>query len=438
MFCQNCGAAMPENSAFCPECGAKTQTFEQSVPIPTPVPIGVTVQEEPGKKPAKKSAKKGSGKKSPIKIIIALVLVAALVVCGIIFVPKLLKGGKIDVKDNAFAAKAEDVGKDADSYDALNLLAYAHNTIFNSESFTFSVADMAKGKIVFGKDIPSTEFCFSVADEDIYAAMFDGTFLATDGYDSVRVNVADIVGNVDEIKDWYLGEYEKALEKYGEEGVAAVPAYIGENLNDLVSKALSTIKDKHLNFETVKVAWNYFCELMITSIAGRYGATSDAFLHSMGTDSMDSILFDSLYDMLLDYIGGLSSDVLSVKKSSDGGKDVYSFSFDLGKLVNSLLEYLDAAGNDGRPIAAMLGDLRGDLDYYYGEEISGKVEIDGNYVSSVKINIDGETLKIGISDVNSTKISKDDYKKVENHTDDTEIIKIEDASDVIDFLDENM
>lgn len=435
MFCEKCGSILPENAAFCSECGAKCNISVQTQP-----PVMPGWQPNPAQAPVQKksrSKKAKEGKKSPVKIIIALVLVAALVVCGIIFVPKLLKGGKIDVKDNAFAAKAEDVGKNADSYDALNLLAYAHNTIFNSESFTFSFADMAKGKIVFGKDIASTEFCFSVADEDIYAAMFDGTFLATDGYDSVRVNVADIVGNVDEIKDWYLGMYEDALEEYGEEGVGDASAYIGENLNDLVSKALSTIKDKHLNFETVKVAWNSYFELMIANIAAHNGMTVDEYMDKAEL-SKDCMAFDTVYDMLLDYISGLSSDVLSVKKSSDGGKDVYSFSFDLGKLVNSLLKYLDAAGNDGKLIAAMLGDLRGDLDYYYGEEISGKVEIDGNYVSSVKINIDGETLKIGISDVNSTKISKDDYKKVENHADDTEIMEFGDASDVIDYLDENM
>ncbi len=400
MFCQNCGAVIPDDSAFCAECGAKTADFAQSVPFFSADTVEETISEETGKK----SVKKVSGKKNPVKIIIALVLAAALVVCGIIFVPGLLKGGKINVKENAFAAKAKEVGKNDDSYETLNLLAYVHNTLFNSKSFTFSGPEDSKGKIVFGKDLASTEFYFSMDDGYVKAAMFDGTFLASNSYDAVKVDVGSVVGDVDDIADALVEDYMShySFDSIPEETQAS--EYIQKEMDSIKDLILSAVKNKKLNHEIL----NIFLQMYKTSM-----------------------------DDVVEFAASLSSDDLSVKKSKDSGTTVYSVKCNLADLAEKLLDFVDSKGilNSmyGENADSLYNEFAEEVEYlqrYHDDyDISVKAELDGNYISSVKLTVDGETLKVSISDVNSTKITKDDYKKVEKYADDAEVLEIEDGED---------
>lgn len=74
MFCNQCGAKLPDGAGFCPHCGA-AQTFSSTdVPVETPVHPGTP-------KPKNKSPRKG---------ILAAVIGAVVLVAAIIFVPSIM------------------------------------------------------------------------------------------------------------------------------------------------------------------------------------------------------------------------------------------------------------------------------------------------------------------------------------------------------------
>lgn len=72
MFCEQCGATLPDNVNFCPDCGWKTLQNEQPPNHPPDTPPNQTRKQE------KKSGKVGSIK-SIISIILSITVIVAIV-----------------------------------------------------------------------------------------------------------------------------------------------------------------------------------------------------------------------------------------------------------------------------------------------------------------------------------------------------------------------
>ena len=98
MFCPNCGMQIPDNSAFCSNCGAKFDTAPQP---PQPIQQVQYSQHNPNPQPEQPQPKKSSSKAVIIIVacVVAFFLLVGAVIGGVILIGVIASAGE-DVEDD--------------------------------------------------------------------------------------------------------------------------------------------------------------------------------------------------------------------------------------------------------------------------------------------------------------------------------------------------
>ena len=497
MYCSRCGNEVADGLRFCPSCGQSTGAVrvdpaQQQVQYPDQQPAQQQVQnpgwqpaqqqvqypdrqqaqqqvqypaqqqvqypdwqqaqqqvqypaQQPGQLPLNpgnyyidvKTKKKGASKKKLLPILIAVVLVAA-IVAGIILYPRFRH-----VEGDVFsAAKSSAQKNSAESY-VLDVLSAAHNTVFNSSSLTASISEDGEtffsGKIVFGKDLLSSECFASVEDGYYLACLQDGVLVCGEEDDPFwEINVADLAKEKDSILSTAVNEYENELDATQKDTV--FNAYQG-----WLDAGFSIIKDKHIDYSVVKSLGASFISYLahrihsedINYVAGFSILTMEAKIHAAFFSATEED-FEALYSAVAEFIATGADGAFKVEKSKSGGRTQYDIKVDLDVLLNALAEY--ASGN--KTVRKLIGDtmaaelkesIKDEAEYYEGESLDISVSVDGKKLQSIKLGSEGDEWGIiSISDIGSTKI--DEMESVRRKASGFNTVRT--AEDFVDFMDE--
>lgn len=401
MVCKNCGTESTNGAKFCPKCGTPIEHYEDVI-------------SNDSKKSSKKSKKES---KNLPRVIIAAVLVLAIAAGTVFGVLKLTNGYS---KDNPFYTQSKNVKKSTSNYDVLTVLAATYNTFFNSKSFAFKTdIEDIEGKVQFGKNLADS--CFLVDLDYASAVMYDGLLLLNeDGY-GASINVKELYDNLDEVSSKLVEELEDAdQDEYAE--------LLGDSSADLIESIQGIVKNKKLNMKNIDLLFAKCCELLFEVRSSYYD-----------TDMFENIpTLTNALDIIARFIASADEGAFDVKKD----KDTYKISVNGAKLSSSLIDFL----NDNDDVSDILDGCFGDGfvdniideiedfdDFDDLEDYELKVTIKNNYINEIKLKVYGDSVKVTISDINKTKITKDDYEDVESKIDDYEI-EIDDVDDVIDEI----
>ena len=123
-FCTNCGKALPENAAFCPQCGKPATAQEATPEAPKPAPARKAAAPRAPKKPApapeKPALPANGGGKRGLSCILTVIMLIELAVAGFKYPGFLLPPG-VDKRDCFIRFP----GRDALSYFNVNAAGFA-------------------------------------------------------------------------------------------------------------------------------------------------------------------------------------------------------------------------------------------------------------------------------------------------------------------------
>lgn len=88
MFCEQCGAQIPEGAKFCENCGAPVAVEASPKPTPQPAPAPAP-QPKPAPKPAPQPAPKPQPKPSSKRIVIGSILLVLIIAAALFVIFKL-------------------------------------------------------------------------------------------------------------------------------------------------------------------------------------------------------------------------------------------------------------------------------------------------------------------------------------------------------------
>lgn len=305
MKCPVCSNEFQNENNVCPYCNGsafvnpnQNPVNEQAYTARVAVPYAPQTESAANEEPRKK-------KKKIAIIIIALVLTVALIVCGVIFVPKIIesiKGSKNPADANEDTAKVGEMFSsamnevsDEGTKSAINVVSSAFNSLFTTKSFSMDL-EMVTGSsgytdeygnyhskthtsdfefdVVFGKDLASSQLLFDSDYMDI--GFYEGRFYYVEDNDyGIRLNIADIAAESDELLigscDELIAARERTIEHY-EQMIYNCPADSVSHYENLIEQekkfieiiknaqdeanalgqtALSIIKDERLNISAV-------------------------------------------------------------------------------------------------------------------------------------------------------------------------------------------
>ena len=450
MICPNCKNEIG-NVKFCPYCGGAVQPRPaqpqqaQQPPVQPPVqqPAEPVFDEGSGEtelltepvyngpafsgpqfapqpqmnQPAPQKAKKAKKANGPKKkhrglkafVIVIAVLLAAAVAAAAIVPPVLTK------QDNPFAQKLKDVDKKSDEYYMLEVLSAVHNTLFASLGFTAKVSEdgdtLATMKVKFGKDIASSQFYLN-ADDDIYAALKDKEFTFTDGYGKLTVNAEKLTKNSKDLKE-FLNEGAENIrnrskqykgEPY-EESMKIIADTLEEAANSVDTSVLALIENWHLNVNALSEVFRYAAVFFANSQFG-----GQTYIYSLRD-------FNYWYDQLASFIASGANGAFKVSKSGS----TYKIKVNLKDLMLALTDYIDKNAELRRLatdelVDEVVAEMRDEFRYWSNEQLTLSVKLAHQltmaYVSEIKISNDYADVKLTVSKINTTSVSKDDVSKV--------------------------
>ena len=385
----------------------------------------------PAPQPQKKAKKANGGKKGkfPLKAIIACVLVIALIAAGIVVAPNIMTGY---AKDNAFAKTAKEMKKKDNNYPLVNALASVDNLLFNAKSFTFEAKAYDEGKVsgrvVWGESIPKHKLAFSCETDwdDCYeGAMFDGVFTAyyydkDDGIEygnGALVDIAKLYEKRAEYEDDLWDEWENQAREENYVDVFNEMVDIYNSTDDggkLDEYWFSVISNKGLNRD----ALNY----LVATASSTYNSTLERIAESNEDVGLykvnpEGLSFVDIYSLAADFVATLPEDVVEIEKDGSSANS-FDYEIDLNDAADALYDYVKNSPEiKGAIPAEWFEEMVEELEYvkrYADGTLKGHIEIEKNYLKSLTVKYDNETvLSLTVSDINRTKISEDDYKAVE-------------------------
>lgn len=446
MFCKNCGQQMPDNVAFCPNCGEQNDVGMQK--------IEHAESNYESNIPVAKS-------KKPVGVIIAAIVVVIAVIVGVVIGIGALGKPKY-TDDNAFATAAKNVDKDSEQYHMLNAFAAVQNVLFNSESFEFEFkiyGEKFDGKAVFGKDIISSEMIMDAEDE-IFAALYNGMFEGTAYGDGIEVDMAGVLGGTTD----FLNE----LISVAEEELADRQDYI-EDMKDFgsdeeyINMQQKTVDALEIFIERVKgnvPAIDKAVQNIISNNHISYDALSEIYDNAVvpyieamasvrGVEGFVAPSFDFWWETIADFIANGLEDgdiEVSVSESGKGKKAVISYDIEINsvKMLESFYKYASVK----EEVKAFLGEdaddvfdaIESELDYISdnvsdsSSDIKLSVETQNGYATKIKPRFVGESFTLIFANINKTTISEEEYNEIKVEIDDADDLYTFDSMD--DIIDE--
>ena len=386
-------------------------------------------------------AKKPFNKLYAIIPAVAVVLVAA-IVTGVIFIPGLIGGSYSS--DNVFASAMHDASRDSDGYYALEVLAAAHETLFNTESLSVTVMEegdmIGNGKVFFGKDLLDSSF-FVNADNDVYVVYKDGEFISTDGYDAFNIMVSDIAGNRDNFTalantfvEGIVENYRKQIERRAKNdanfdasaaynSLSEVENSAGSFVDSYENNILPVVKDHRLNYSALKNLFDLVAPNYVRMISA-----SSSYANPPAADI--DVRFQTLYESAAEFAASGCNGALMVSKNGSGSDASYSISGNIGALLNALADFLSSKPELmsalGSGSANMINEIRKNASHSNNDTFVFTVYVQNKHISSISLY----DVTISISGINETEISSADQilvrgqfdsssrKKVIRNTDD--------------------
>lgn len=424
MFCSKCGFNLPDGCSFCPECGTKiikVSAETQTQAVNNSADNGFSVQNNTGgvysqpnnvnaysqqrnvnnytqpnnvgnyAQPNVNSANAyiGQGVQKPVKKksvlpkIIVVVVAVAVIVSAVFVVPKFI-GNISGGSDNVFEEAAGNVGKDSEAKPLLKVFSALYDTLFKTESLEINVP-VYGGSVTFsgvwGDDLNSSSFYINIQNE-MYAAMKDGTFAVTDGFNARKADIKALLQNpvgfmnelpsvlnelfsvdyaiksaqktLDDLNDRLYDDdgnidtkisdridfYEEQLASY-QELKNHIESIYNDDPNAVVDMLLGLAKSNQLSFDNFNDLYAYVVQKMPVNDNGSKSEYSlDLFTVLHNTGSLKNVL-EAFSDFLTN---GLTEDQYSVAVNEMDEKVNYSLKFNLLEVYVSLFKYI--ATND--------------------------------------------------------------------------------------------
>lgn len=482
MKCHYCFNEFENESNVCPFCGSNAQADCAAAPQPAVPGYDVYVQ-PPSYAPQYEAPAK---KKFPVKIIIALTVVVALIVCSVIFVPKIaeslqksknpaLKDEDVVKTGQMFSAAIEEVS-DEETKSAINVFSSVYNTLFASKSFSLELEVLRDFDldfdVVFGKDLASSQLILK--SDYINAGFYEGRFYYTEDDFGIKLEVADIVSESDDLLigfgDVLIAETESEIEYYKqrlynctaddvpyyEAKIELYETYLDiikeaqDDANNLGQTVLSVIEDEHLNLSAVDdllAATLFRWEDKLTGETGAgtvYMGYSPAFINLIFSLEKTENVLSLLTDFLVRTDG---KGLLNATSETKDKSTVYEISFDEYDMMVACLEWvlasdelLSALGGDAEEAKS---ELERELEYY--KKVAAERDdyiytieaaITDNYITSMKLEADGEKyFELKIEDVNSAVIEEEDFHDIRDaYNACDEKLSFDEADDILDIF----